>query len=60
LFQEDQSNDALEEALKKEKIFLDKESGLIAVELNKVQAILQDCYLSRSLDDHQILRKSAQ
>lgn len=49
LFQEDQSNEALEEALKKEKIFLDEESGLMAVELSKVQAILQDCYLSRRL-----------
>lgn len=49
LFQEDQSNEALEEALKKEKVFLDEESGPIAVELKRVQAILQDCYLSRSL-----------
>lgn len=49
LFQEDQSNEALEEALKKEKVFLDEESGLIAIELSKVQANLQDCYLSRSL-----------
>lgn len=47
LFQEDQSNEALEDALKKEKIFLDEESGLIAVKLIKVQGILQGCYLSR-------------
>jgi hypothetical protein len=49
LLQENQSNKALEEAVNKEKIFLEEESGLIAVELNKVQAILQDCYLSRPL-----------